>query len=167
MPTKLKIKIGHIEFEYEGEAPYDTDAVKDLFTHLETLMSSAPPGTFDAPLPPSSSNNVDPKSPVSDDLGNLAPNTVAARLNAKSGPDVAIVAAAHLQICKGKDTFDRDELRKSMQGATSYYKESMNGNLTQILDGLITSQRINSLANNRMSLSATEMASLKARLAQP
>jgi hypothetical protein len=54
-----------------------------------------------------------------------------------------------------------------MQGATSYYKESMNGNLTQILDGLITSQRINSLANNRMSLSAAEMASLKARLAQP
>jgi hypothetical protein len=44
MPTKLKIKMGHIEFEYEGEAPYDTESVKDLFTHLETLMSAAPPG---------------------------------------------------------------------------------------------------------------------------
>jgi hypothetical protein len=28
MPTKLKIKMGHIEFEYEGDAPYDTESVK-------------------------------------------------------------------------------------------------------------------------------------------
>jgi hypothetical protein len=166
MPTKLKIKMGHIEFEYEGEAPYDTEAVKDLFTHLETLMGAAPPGAFDTPPPPPSSNGVDPDASAPSDFGNLAPNTVAARLNAKTGTDVAIAAGAHLQICLGKDTFNRDELRTNMQAQTNYYSAGMSGNLTKILKGLIASKRINSLANDQMSLSAGEIANLKAKLAQ-
>jgi hypothetical protein len=54
-----------------------------------------------------------------------------------------------------------------MQNATTYYKDSMSANLTSTLKQLIASKRINSLANDRMSLSADEMTSLKARLAQP
>jgi hypothetical protein len=92
--------MGHIEFEYEGDAPYDTESVKELFTHLETLMNAAPRGTFDAPLPISSSVDDSDNSAVSE-LGELAPNTVAARLGAKTGAEVIIAAAAHLQICLG------------------------------------------------------------------
>ena len=42
MPTKLKIRMGHIEFEYEGDAIYDNEAVKDLFSHIESLAGAAP-----------------------------------------------------------------------------------------------------------------------------
>jgi hypothetical protein len=168
MPTKLKIKMGHIEFEYEGEAPYDTESVKDLFTHLETLMSAAPPGTFDAPppSPPPSNGAIEADALASSDLGSWAPNTIAARLSTKTGTDVAIAAAAYLQICTGKNMFSRDELRTNMQAQTGYYNAGMSGNLTKILKALIASKRINSLANDQMSLSAGEMASLKAKLAE-
>lgn len=163
MPTKLKLKMGYIEFEYEGDAPYDTESVKDLFTHLETLMGAAPPGAFDMPSPPSD-NGVNLDNSSFSDLGNLAPNTVAARLDVKSGSDVAIAAAAHLQICLGKSTFTRNELRITMQSQTNYYSAVMSSNLTKILKGLIGSKRINSLSNDQMSLSGGEISNLKAKL---
>jgi hypothetical protein len=166
MPTKLKIKMGHIEFEYEGDAPYDTESVKDLFTHLETLMGAAPPGAFDAPPPPPPSNGADPDNSASSDFGNLAPSSVAARLDAKTGTEVAIAAAAHLQICLGQDTFNRRDLLKTMQAKTGYYKASMGSNLIATLKSLVKAKRINSLTGDQMSLSAGEIASLRAKLAQ-
>ncbi len=142
--------MGHIEFEYEGDAPYDTDAVKDLFTHLETLMGAAPPGAFATPEPPPSSNGVDLTAAAPSDLGSLAPNTVAARLNAKTGPDVAIAAAAYLQICQGKTTFSRGALLTTMKAETGYYNTMMSSNLTSALKTLIASKRINSLTNDQI-----------------
>lgn len=99
-------------------------------------------------------------------MGNLAPSTVAARLGVKSGRDVAIAATAHLQICLGTDTFTRAALLANMKAQTGYYKATMNNNLTDTIKGLVASNRLNSLANDQMSLSANELASLKAKLAQ-
>lgn len=51
MPSKLKIKMGHIEFEYEGDAQFDKDAIKDLFTHLESLVGVTPAAAFESAPP--------------------------------------------------------------------------------------------------------------------
>lgn len=167
MATKLKIKMGHIEFEYEGEAPYDTESVKDLFTHLETLMVAAPAGAFDTPSParPASAETAAEAS-FATELENLAPTTIAARLDAKTGPDLAIAAAAYLQICQGKQTFTRSDLRSAMQTATSFYTAQMNKNLTNIIRTIVLSKRVNSLEGGAMSLSAGEMSALRAKLAK-
>jgi hypothetical protein len=53
-----------------------------------------------------------------------------------------------------------------MKAQTGYYKATMNNNLTDTIKGLVASNRLNSLANDQMSLSANELASLKAKLAQ-
>ena len=79
---------------------------------------------------------------------------------------VAIAAAAHLQICLGKDAFTRAELLANMKAQIGYYKATMNNHMTEIIKGLVASNRVNSLANDQMSLSAGEKDSLKARLAQ-
>ena len=129
-------------------------------------MAPVPPGAFDTPPPPTSNNGVEPDSLASGDLGNLAPNTVASRLNAKSGRDVAIAAAAHLQICLGRGTFTQAELLANMKAQTGYYKTAMNNHMTEIIKGLVASNRINSLAGDQMSLAASETTSLKAKLAQ-
>jgi hypothetical protein len=99
-------------------------------------------------------------------LSNLAPTTVASRLKAKSGRDVAVAAAAHLQICRGSSTFTRAELLANMRAQSGYYKTAMNNHLTEIIKGLIASHRINALAGDQMSLAAGEITSLKAKLAQ-
>lgn len=163
MSTKLKIKMGHIEFEYEGDAVYDKEAVKDLFSHIESMMVSVPKA-FDTP--PSFGNGDAPVGGKTGELANLGMNTVAARLDVKSGPDLVMCASAYLQICQGKPTFSRRELLKAMQEATSHYNSGMNKNLSNFLKALITGKRLNSLAEDKMSLAASEIGSMKAKLAQ-
>ena len=165
MPTKLKIKMGHIEFEYEGDAVYDNEAVKDLFSHMESLMVLAPTGAFDTPLPPSVNGDASAGGETGE-IATLGMNTVAARLEAKSGPDLVMCAAAYLQICQGRPTFARRELSKAMQDATNYYNAGMNKNLSNFLKTLTTGKRLNSLAEDKMSLAASEIGSMKAKLAQ-
>lgn len=167
MPTKLKIKMGHIEFEYEGDAIYDNDAVKDLFTHIESLAGAAPPGTFDV-LP--QLNNIELGEGAGDtppEIASLSVQTVAARLGAKTGTEVAAAAAAHLQICQGKKSFTRKELLGDMQQAHGYYNQTMSSNLTKILQTLVAGKRLMTMTNDQMSLSATEIAQARAKLAQP
>jgi len=166
MPTKLKIKMGHIEFEYEGDAAYDNEAVKDLFTHMESLMVSAPPGAFDNPNHAPSSLAPDNDSNTTPDAINLSIQSVCAHMNAKSGSEVAMAAAAHLQICEEKKSFSRKELLTTMQSASGYYNQVMSGNLSKILKSLIGSKRIMALNGELMALSATELALAKAQLAQ-
>ncbi len=164
MPTKLKIRMGHIEFEYEGDAAYDNEAVKDLFSHMESMMVSVPPEAFDT-APPLGNGDA-PAGKETAELSSLGMNTVAARLDAKSGPDLVMCAAAYLQICQGKSTFARRELLKAMQEATNYYNIGMNKNFSNSLKALISGKRLNSLAENKMSLAGGEIGSMKAKLAQ-
>jgi hypothetical protein len=53
-----------------------------------------------------------------------------------------------------------------MKAETNYYTAVIGSNLTQTLKSLTAAKRINSLANDQMSLSAGEITSLKAKLAQ-
>ena len=166
MPSKLKIKMGHIEFEYEGDAQFDKDAIKDLFTHLESLVGVTPAAAFES-TPPAADHpgaGIAGSEGGNHELSNLAANTVAARLSVKTGSDLAIAAAATLQLSQGQDSFTRKQLLEAMQSAKTYYKTSMGSNLSKALDVLISSKRINSLSNNEMSLSAAEVASLKGKL---
>lgn len=166
MQTKLKIKIGHIEFEYEGDAVYDKEAVKDLFSHIESLTVIAPTDTADTTSQLNDFENGDGGDDSTDDITNLSVQTVAARLDSKSARDVALAAAAHLQICQGKTNFTRRELLTSMQQAHGYYNQTMRGNLSTALQRLVSGKLLMTLTGNQMSLSANELARLKAKLAQ-
>lgn len=166
MPTKLKIKMGHIEFEYEGDAVYDNEAVKDLFSHIESLAGAAPPGTFDGLAPLNDSDNGEEGADDTADIANLSVQTVAARLSAKSAREVALAAAAHLQVCQGRKSFNRKELLADMQQAHGYYHQTMSSNLSKTLQALVVGKVLMTMTGDQMSLSASELASLKARIAQ-
>lgn len=164
MPTKLKIKMGHIEFEYEGDAAYDSAAVKDLFSHMESLLVSAPPRVIRVALDDKTPAESEVEPPL--DIVDHDTQTVAAHLQAKTGVEVAIAAAAHLQICQGKKGFTRKELLADMQQAHGYYNQAMSGNLTKILRTLISQKRVVSTTGGQITLSAAEAALCRAKLAQ-
>lgn len=165
MPSKLKIRMGHIEFEYEGDAQFDTEAIKDLFTHLESLVGITPAAAFDvsaaipvAPVDALNGSGVEPEL-------NYSPNTIAARLNATTGPDLLLAAAAYLQLVKGHESFQRQAVLDTMKIAKTYYKANMRGNLSKMISTLVGAGRINELANSEFSLSATEQTAIRTRLA--
>jgi hypothetical protein len=69
--------------------------------------------------------------------------TIATKLSAASGTDVARAAIAHLGIIKAMATFSRADILTEMRGATGFYRKSMSNNLTKSLSSLIADQTIN------------------------
>lgn len=163
MATKVRIKAGPVEFEYEGDTGLGVADIKDLFSHIETLFKVpvfAESGETHAPAQQSngeqgSTNNQGQK---------LHVNSVAKKLVAKTGPQLAEAAAAALQIYDGKPTFTRGELLETMKKATMHYKDSMAGNLTKILVTLVGT-KFNQVSDGVYSLSAETYQDLESRLA--
>jgi hypothetical protein len=165
LASKLKIKMGHLEFEYEGDAQFDTTAIKDLFTHLENLVGVTPAAAFEnAANHGAATADAGTSADYAGTNINMAVGTIAARLSVSSGPDLAIAAAAHLQLAQGMTSFKRADLLTAMQSATAYYKASMGGNLSKCLKTLVSSKKLNELTGGAYSLTAGEQTSLRARL---
>ncbi len=162
MVSKLRIKMGHIEFEYEGDAQFDTSSIKDLFSHLESLVGVTPAAAFDTS--PSDPAQADEATGQASNL-NLSAGTVAARLTVNSGPDLALAAAAYLQLVQGQLSFKRTDLLTTMKSAKSYYKANMGGNLSKIIQTLVGNGRMNELSSSEYSLTAAEQNTLGVRLA--
>ena len=90
--------------------------------------------------------------------------SIAAKLSANTGSELALAGAAHLTLAKQKGTFTRKELLKEMQGASGYYKSTYSNNLTKILKGLASSGKITETAKDSYSLEAKEKADLETKL---
>lgn len=166
MHSKLRIKLGQVEFEYEGEAEFSQESIKDLFSHMESLFSTAiARGLEPAPSPPGDFGENSSASGAGDPPVNLHPNTIATRLGVSSGPDLALAAAAYLQISLGKPSFSRKELLEEMKSATTYYKQTMSSNLTSTIETHIKTKKFNQIGQNVYSLHATELHSLREKIA--
>lgn len=165
MTAKVRIKAGPVEFEYEGETELGVSDIKDLFTHIETLfkvpvLAEGGESHAGAQLPPPAQAKPNGNGPPQ----KLHVNSVATKLKAKTGPDVAVAAAAALQIFEQKETFTRAELLDTMKKATMHYKDSMSGNLTNILTTLVGS-KFNQISDGVYSLAADAYHSLEEQLA--
>lgn len=163
MTAKVRIKAGPVEFEYEGETELGVADIKDLFSHIETLFKVpflAEGGDHHTPAPQLNVDHTVPKNLSQ----KLHVTSVAKKLAAKSGPQVAEAAAAALQIYDGEQTFTRGELLDTMKKATMHYKESMAGNLSKIL-GTLVGARFNQVSDGVYSLSADAYADLETKLA--
>jgi hypothetical protein len=165
--ARVRIKAGPVEFEYEGETELGLADIKDLFTHIETLFKVpvlAEGGqSHSAPAAAPAGNGAAPAAPATPGQ-KLHINSVAQKLKAKSGPEVALAAAATLQIMDGKQTFTRPELLDVMKKATMHYKDSMSGNLTKILSTLVGS-KFNQVSDGVYSLTSDAYQELAAQLA--
>ena len=165
MTAKVRIKAGPIEFEYERETELAVADIKDLFTHIETLFKvpvlaegGESHGAAPASGTPAEQNPPPP-------LQKLHINSVAAKLGGGSGSQLAVAAAAHLQLMEGKESFSRAELLKTMQAATLYYKKTMSNNLTASISTLV-GDKFNQLGQDKYSLNSGVHGQLEAQLAQ-
>lgn len=160
MTSKIKIKMGAIEIEYEGseaflkeELPSLLKAVSDLYQSSEPLIENG---------------NAD-KKPASNSSGAKKVQgttaTLAAKLGGGTGPDLIMSAAARLTFVLGKEKFHRKELMEEIKSATSYYKGTYLSNFSKLLNGLIKSGKLMEPAKDNYSLSADSLKSIGAKLA--
>lgn len=167
MTAKVRIKAGPVEFEYEGETELGLDDIKDLFTHIETLFKVpvlAEGGqAHQAPAAAPQGNGAAPAAPATPGQ-KLHINSIATKLGVKTGPDLAVAAAASLQVMDGKETFTRSELLDAMKKATMHYKDNMSGNLTSIIKSLL-GPKLNQISDGVYSMTADAYQDLAGKLA--
>ena len=161
MTSKIRIRMGQFEVECEGTEEFLKKELPALFTAISTLYKQASPDeTADDSATEPPKGKAGHKGKVVGTTGSLA-----AKLKAKSGSDLAMAAAAQLSLGQGKATFTRKELTTEMRSATGYFKENFVSNLTKILAGLVSGQKLNEVSANTYALNAPERERLEKALA--
>jgi hypothetical protein len=144
---RLRVKIGDIEFEYDGEEAFLEERLPGF---LEALRSSLPmEGRKEARREAEPGAEEAPPAGVA-----MTTRQIARRVEAKTGPEVAKCAAGHLALFAGRASFSRRELLREMQSAAGHYKASMSGNLTKIIAGLVGEGFLVETAAEQYALSA-------------
>jgi hypothetical protein len=160
--ARIRLKLGHIEIEYEGNASFLRDGllatVKELLELQKKNPSIAAPASA-APAPPAP--------PAAGGVGQFdhSTDTIATLLKADSGPDLVMAAAAHLHFVKGQPKFTRKQIVAEMKSSTSHYKKSYFGNLSTALTALTSKDRLRLLSKDTYAVSNTERTALEAKLA--
>ena len=159
--AKIRIKVGSMEVEYEGEPSFLQDGLESLLAKVADLSTQVPSesdtgnDTPNGPTPLAPSKGPD-----------FSTSTIAAHLSAKSTTELAICALAKLEIVDGKAGVKQSDISREMRTATTYYKKSMSSNLKKSLKTLIKDNRVNHGASDTYSLSATEKTKLEDSIAK-
>lgn len=157
--SKIKIKLGSIEVEYEGSESFLKEELPSLLSAVSELYSkshtSKPLATPDLPQ----NSDTQPTGNIEATTGSLA-----AKLQVKSGPDLIIAAAARLTFVSAKDKFSRQEIIDEMKTAPSYNKGTYINNLSRSLNNLIKDGKLNEPSKGNYALTASARKELETRL---
>jgi|HubBroStandDraft_1064217.scaffolds.fasta_scaffold221535_2 hypothetical protein len=149
MTSRIKLKLGDLELEYEGEAKTLTSELPKLLKVLSEIQAKNP---------------TEHRAPHSrGKLGQLSVTTVAQKLNAHKLPDL-ILAGAFTLTQRGSGTFEKRELRKEIRGATGFYKDAMRTNFEKALTRLAKTGRITHSGGENYALPPSEHESIAGRL---
>ena len=77
-----------------------------------------------------------------------------------------MTAAAYVLHLQGKDTFTRNGITSEMKGAKSYYKDSYQKNLSNIIGRLVKQGNLLDQGNDTYALSVTAKGSLDQKFAK-
>lgn len=165
--TKLKVKLGAAEIEYEGGKEFLKDEVMPTVSKMLELVKER----TELQSPTTHSNRISSgaEAPLLSEqkiIQEHSTNTIATFLKVETGGDLAIAAAAKLIIIDLKNSVSRSEILEEMKTASNFYKQTMRGNLSSSLKTLVKDDRIRLVADNTYSLSHKERQSLEQKLAE-
>lgn len=161
MTSKLRIRIGEVEIDYEGTEEFLKIELPQLLKTAMELHKADEAG---------SSHQTDRKqkggaTPSGQTLL-LTTNSIAAKLGAKSGSDLLLAAAAHLALVKKSEPFTRPQLLTEMKSATSYYNKNYATNLSSYLKTAIQKDGpLSETSKHSYALSAAARAQVETSLA--
>ena len=158
--SKILIKVGMLEVNFEGSEEFIKNElltmlgkVKDMFS-IEQVSQIPPPTQIQPTYMPDTGAAL--KSNV---------KAMALKLNAKTGPDLVIAAAAHLTFVEGCEEFSRKQILANMKKAKGIYKNSFGSNLGQALNILVKNGKLNSTGTDSYTLPQEVREELKIQLA--
>jgi hypothetical protein len=132
MSSKIKIKMGQIEVEYEGPESFLKEELPALLNAVSELYLK---GNFSENVLQESSHISDDSSshPVKhNEIYSGTTGSIAAKLKCSVAQDLVLAAAAHLALVKGIGKMPRKQIIDEMRSATGYFKTTYVNNLTTV-----------------------------------
>lgn len=154
MESKVRIKIGQTEVEYEGS---ETFIKEELMNFVKTVMELSKVST--------QLGSVDRQIDTISGQLKMTTGSIAAKLSCGSGADLLLAAAANLTLIQNNETFTRQQLLLEMQTAIGYYKTTYSSNLSTYLRTLTRSGKLNERTSGQYALTAETRKELQTRLA--
>jgi hypothetical protein len=156
--TKLRIKYGAIEVDYEGDIAF-TKA--DLLGFLDKLgaqdaMPDEPPTDRHKGKNVHKGDGAIKAASVSD---------IAQKLDVKTGRELILAACADLHFLQHKSTFTVKDITASMREAKHFFKANYSNNFATALKRLVKAGVVRSLGGDNYSLGNDAIKDLQARLA--
>jgi len=163
MEQKIRIKLGSIEIEFEGDQGYLKNDLPNLIDKIIELKSRIPKEELiDEEL--NSNPEVYSEEGKSGAIPQMSANNICAKLSAKSASEITIAACAHLSLVQNKSSFKRTEILREMKNASNYFNTNCSKNLTQSLKSLVGAGKLIERSTDTYALSANENESLKTRI---
>ena len=161
MSSKLRIRIGEVEIDYEGTEEFLKKELPQLLRTAVELHKAEETGGSHQPDRKAKSGVTPSAQPLL-----LTTNSIAAQLSAKSGSDLLLAASAHLALVKKSEPFTRQQLLTEMKSATSYYTKNYSTNLTGYLKTAIQKDGpLSETSKHSYALTASARAQLEKNLA--
>jgi hypothetical protein len=157
MESKIHIKIGNLEIDFEGTEDFIKEELLQTITRINEIFK-------DNKYQISQNSEIGLNLPLNKIDGQKIEgtvNTISAKLNVKSGSDLVLAASAHLDLVDGRQGFSRRDILMDMKTASNYYKETYGSNLSVYLKNLIKSQKLNEISSETYALQARERERLR------
>lgn len=164
MTSKIRIKVGAVELEYEGEEEF---LKKELLGLLESMVRLHKGTEGDEEYDAGRDTNRDQK-PRRGGGGGAGPTTatIAGKLKVKNGPGLILAACAHLALVAKKQVLEREDILREMKTASTYYKKTYNNNLSSYLKRMVTGKhpKLNEVSGGKYSLTEASRKNLEAAI---
>lgn len=162
--SKVKLKLGPIEVEYEGSEAFLRTELLDLLKNLLEIYKT----NYPLQSLPSLQNAEDVLSEASQAVGKieLTTNTIAAKLGCKTGQELVLAACAALVFVKQKDFFARKEIISEMKSASTFYKKTYVDNMRNYLDGLVKDGKLLERSNGVFALPSHMRKEMESKIAR-
>jgi hypothetical protein len=166
--SKIKIKLGAIEVEYEGTESFLKEELPSLLTTVADIYEKA-----GEKLNPPAANNSHQSHTTDSSNGMNNPNkalqmttgAIAARLKVASGGELILAAAARLILVEQQASFPRQRLIDEMKTATAYFRPTYVSNLSAAIKTLLKDGKLNEPSKDTYALTPASEQELRTRLA--
>lgn len=158
--SKIRIKMGPIEIDYEGSEKFLKEELPSLLVAVSKLYTEAG-GCLGSITPPANQSGIQssPATPLQ-----LTTGTIAGRLRCKTGRDLILAAASHLRLCLEQQSFTRQQILEQMKQEPTYYKGAYSKNLSAYLRTLVSNGKLNEVNKGIYALTPKALTELRAQI---
>ncbi|WP_413585635.1 hypothetical protein [Bdellovibrio sp. HCB274] len=153
MTAKIILKMGDLEFNFEGSENFIKEELVELMTSIKGLLEYENKKIV--------KSNAFASGAASSVQQTLGINSVAQKLKVKDGKDLVLASAAKISIFGEKIKFTSKDLLLEMRSAVSYFKESYATNLNRQINRMTKEGILNDVGGGYYSLPIDQLKGLQ------